>query len=129
LCLYEQYFSSLDDETGQPLVVQRPLLSFSLQDVDSGDLGMEMEHKLSPNDLALMSLDFICDNNLPHQFNKFRHKTGITPWENSDAFKPSSQNSQNLVPLSLHQLAGVHSIIQLYATHSHGSLYLITVMQ
>ncbi|KIK51761.1 hypothetical protein GYMLUDRAFT_251819 [Collybiopsis luxurians FD-317 M1] len=109
---YQQYFRHYEDEQNQPVLSQISPLSFRLQDVDTADLGVEFESKLTPDELA-WSLGFAREN-LPHQFNRFRHKAGMNPWDSPQLFKPSPQQPDSLLPLRLHwhQLAGVHSIIR-----------------
>lgn len=110
--LYEQYFRTYDDEQNQPIFTEISNISAQLQDIDGADLGMEVEANLSVIKLS-QSLGFVQDN-LPFQFNRSRHIAGLTPWDQPDLFTTSPQQTDSLVPLSLHwhQLAGVHSIIR-----------------
>ncbi|THU90177.1 hypothetical protein K435DRAFT_864524 [Dendrothele bispora CBS 962.96] len=106
LHVYTLYFDHADDDNHLPLEELEEQLT--LKDVDTGDLGMEMEFNLPPETLA-HNLGFI-KNRLPHQFNPRRHLSSLNPWESVHEF--SDSGSKQLVPNSLHwhQLAGVHSI-------------------
>jgi hypothetical protein len=106
---YHEYFSSQQDDDG-PVINDIPQLSFSLSDVDRSDLGMEAEARLSPDTLA-KNLGFIRQN-LPYQFQPFRHKTGITAWDQPASFNVTTRASLVEMKLHWHQLAGVHSIIR-----------------
>jgi len=99
---YTQYFA--DDEATEPVIGPVSELVFDLKEAKTGDLGIDMECKLSPDALAL-NLGF--RNQLPVQFNTRRHKSGSTAWE-------TVLDDKNSLPLKLHwhQLSGVHSIIR-----------------
>lgn len=82
------------------------------QDASKGlDLGIDEESGMDPDALAF-KLGFVKDR-LPLQFNRQRHRMGLTAWANPSDFEDASQG-ENLAPLALHwhQLAGVHSIIR-----------------
>lgn len=108
--LYIEYFSSVDDDDHIPVLSMEPALDFGLTDVVGGDLGMGVECKMNPDQLATR-LGFL-KQRLPLQFNHYRHRS-LTPWDMPQIFTPSSKHD-SLDPLKLHwhQLAGVHSIIR-----------------
>jgi TATA-binding protein-associated factor len=113
LRFYQEYFNpDNDDGDGDGLAISPEAnLSFDLQSIDEGDLGMEVERTLDPNTLACR-LGFF-KNNLPHQFLTRRHNAGVTAWEDPRVFSQSPA-PDCLPPLELHwhQLAGIHSIIR-----------------
>ncbi|KAF7771865.1 hypothetical protein Agabi119p4_6176 [Agaricus bisporus var. burnettii] len=78
-----------------------------------GDLGMEVERKMDPKQLA-KSLGF--KNYLPFSFNVYRHKFGTSAWEDETLFNfPEEQSLPAFIDfmrLHWHQLAGIHSIIR-----------------
>jgi hypothetical protein len=106
--VYAEYFTPDDSENEPPLNTEAFI---GLEDTSKGeDLGMDDESSMSSEAIAAR-LGFI-RNSLPHQFNRHRHRMGLTPWTNPEDFQdPSSANLQR-TSLHWHQLAGVHSIIR-----------------
>ncbi|KAF8523869.1 P-loop containing nucleoside triphosphate hydrolase protein [Hysterangium stoloniferum] len=106
--LYERYFSTSQDDKNPLLNYERPI-RFSLNDIESGDMGMEKEYNLDPNTLAV-NIGFTRDN-LPHQFISTRHVMGKNAWDQPELFV-TKPNPDYLVEnrLHWHQIAGVHSI-------------------
>jgi TATA-binding protein-associated factor len=72
------------------------------------DPGVEVEWNMPPNALS-QNLGF--RSHRPLLFNKFRHKSGVTPWDHPNIFERSNVD---LVPIKLHwhQLAGTHAILR-----------------
>lgn len=114
--VYAEYFladseSSLGSLESDPPLIASNAQSVGLRDASGGeDIGVDEESTAGPGTLA-SRLGFI-KNGLPHQFNPFRHRMGLTSWSNPSDFEDAS--SKNLLPAALHwhQLAGVHSIIR-----------------
>ncbi|KAJ3566667.1 hypothetical protein NP233_g6859 [Leucocoprinus birnbaumii] len=107
--VYREYFDArIDEEDEQPLA--GPLAEDRSLNDSTGDLGMEVE--------STMSLTAICKalgfhTGLPLQFNKYRHRAGVTPWDNETIFKVAPLPKElELLRLHWHQLAGVHSIVR-----------------
>lgn len=108
--LYLEYFEAEDVDNEPPLSEQGELHT-RLQEASNGeDLGIDQESSMSPETLAFR-LGFAKDR-LPLQFNRHRHRMGLTTWSNPSDFEIASP--ENLTPLTLHwhQLAGIHSIIR-----------------
>jgi hypothetical protein len=113
--LYSEYFDAEDGENEPPLSAQGESgdLQTRFQETSKGvDLGIDEESGMDPESLATQ-LGFVKDR-LPVQFNRRRHRMGLTAWSNPSDFEGASSQHENLTPLSLHwhQLAGVHSIIR-----------------
>lgn len=108
--LYIEYFESVDDDDYMPVLSAEPVLDFGMTDVVGGDLGMAVEQKMDPDQLATR-LGFL-KHRLPLQFNRYRHRS-LTPWDKPELFT-QSHIPNSLEPLNLHwhQHAGLHSIIR-----------------
>lgn len=107
--LYHQYFELDTDDEDQPICEVAPSQQ-QLND-SGGDSGVEAEAHVSSVSLAL-KLGFKAG--LPMTFNLFRDRSGISPWDDPDAFADTDPLSPSLSKLRLHwhQFAGVHSIIR-----------------
>lgn len=109
--LYHEYFSVDDNEEDEQPI---PDVSASKQQLNDlgGDFGMEVEGQMPPDALAF-ALGFK-SRHLPRLFNTFRHRDGISPWDQVELFR--DRNFDSLPDfltssfLHWHQLAGVHSI-------------------
>lgn len=103
--LYEEYFNDTSDGDD---ILNSGGSSVDLGETERGDLGMEVEQKLSFNELS-HRLAF-SKAGLPLQFNTLRHTAGFTPWE-KDRASLFNDKSPEIIPnrLHWHQLAGVHS--------------------
>lgn len=112
--IYQEYFDPNDDKNDDvPALKLTGDDSITMNDMEGGDFGMEVEALLNPDILA-KRLGFIKER-LPHQFNPYRHRSGITAWDSPDLFNNNDSVLPDcLVPISLHwhQLAAVHSIIR-----------------
>jgi TATA-binding protein-associated factor len=109
--LYQEYFAEDNNNDSDCLIISpEKALSFNLKNVDEGDLGMEVECSLDPTTLA-HNLGFV-KRNLPHQFMSFRHRSGITAWDDATQFQEPPSDFLQPTYLHWHQLAGVHSIIR-----------------
>jgi hypothetical protein len=106
--IYAEYFAQDDSENEPPLNTK---VNIGLGASSKGeDLGMGDESSMNSETIAAR-LGFL-RNSLPHQFNRHRHRMGLTSWTNPEDFQdPSSANLQR-TSLHWHQLAGVHSIIR-----------------
>ena len=105
--LYEEYFNDTSD--GDDILNSgTSTLSIELGATEHGDLGMEVEQKLSFNEIS-QRLGF-SKMGLPLQFNTLRHTAGLTPWEKDHIYLFEDKGPE-MVPnrLHWHQLAGVHS--------------------
>lgn len=108
--LYIEYFESVDDDDHMPVLSEEPVLDFGLTDIVQGNLGMEMEYKMDPDQLATR-LGFL-KHRLPLQFNHYRHRS-LTPWDKPKLFTSSHfPDSLDLLNLHWHQLAGIHSVVR-----------------
>jgi TATA-binding protein-associated factor len=108
--IYQEYFQHDDADVDQPGLESTDSISISLGDVTTGDLGMEVEQGLNPEQLAVRL--GLKNKMLPLEFNPCRYAVGsATLWSN-----PASVDAEGktLVPLTLHwhQMAGLHSIIR-----------------
>ncbi|KAJ3563513.1 hypothetical protein NP233_g8897 [Leucocoprinus birnbaumii] len=107
--VYHEYFvAHVEDEDAQPL--SGPSVEDRSLNNSTGDLGMEVENTMSLSALQ-KALGF--RTGLPMQFNKYRHRGGVTPWDDEKIFQ-ADPPPEELEPLQLHwhQLAGVHSIVR-----------------
>lgn len=105
--LYEEFFNEISD--GDDILNSgSSTLSVELGDTASGDLGMDVEQKMSPEEIS-HQLGF-SKAGLPLQFNIHRHTAGLTAWEKDHA-SIFEHDSPEIIPnrLHWHQLAGVHS--------------------
>ncbi|PPQ93015.1 hypothetical protein CVT25_006099 [Psilocybe cyanescens] len=115
--LYEDFFNTPDPLDSVALQDQHPITALKVGGFDDGaDLGVEVESKMTPEELA-RNLGFP-PSRLPIPFNLYRHKGGITPWDSShpNQIKPElAQNDSQMEPISLHwhQLAGVHALMRM----------------
>ncbi|KAF8500014.1 P-loop containing nucleoside triphosphate hydrolase protein [Hysterangium stoloniferum] len=91
------------------MATEKDLEEFSLNDIESGDMGMEKEYNLDPNTLAV-NIGFTRDN-LPHQFISAHHVMGKNAWDQPELFV-TKPNPDYLVEnrLHWHQIVGVHSM-------------------
>ncbi|GLB36948.1 putative aortic smooth muscle cell differentiation [Lyophyllum shimeji] len=108
LNLFDEYF---EQEVNDHDILDPPAAeNRDLNGVD-GDFGMELEAKMSPASLAI-SLGF--RTGLPPSFNRYRHRSGITPWDDPQLFTKVNPDDipEYLSKLRLHwhQLSGLHSI-------------------
>lgn len=110
--LYHEYFDNdAHDEDGPPI----PDVVDDKQELNNcgGDFGMEVEATMTPASLAL-SLGFL--TGLPPLFNTLRHRSRISPWEDSTLFVDPNTDPlpEHLSKMRLHwhQLGGVHSIVR-----------------
>lgn len=111
LLIYQRYFDEYNDENQQPVLSSSSTSSsLQLHDVDSSDLGSEVEAQLSFKRLA-RNLGFV-QNQLPHQYNTHRHIAGFTAWDDPTHFEDSQSDSLSSLKLHWHQLSGVHSIVR-----------------
>lgn len=80
--------------------------------VDSADMGVEYEAKMTPAQLGA-NLGFI--NGLPLLFNRLRRTDGLTTWTSPEVFRYKGKAPAEIENLELHwhQLAGVHAIIRM----------------
>lgn len=106
--MYNEYFEESLEENTAPLggdVIPTLHLSSAVE----GDLGMEVEEKLNPE---VLSNRIGFRNGLAHQFNRHRHKAGLSIWDYPPLFREIGSEDPNFSPLRLHwhQLAGVHSV-------------------
>jgi SNF2 family DNA or RNA helicase len=104
---YDEYFAIHDDDEGACGDLYSQRLSFDLRDVQTGDLGMEVEATVPPN-LLSSSVGFV-KQCLPILFQTHRHTAGFNAWD-----RRTKSQVKDMKPISLHwhQLAGVHSIIR-----------------
>ncbi|KAF9441652.1 hypothetical protein P691DRAFT_683240 [Macrolepiota fuliginosa MF-IS2] len=108
LSVYHEYFEAhVEDEDEPPITDELP--EKKELNNSGGDFGMEAEQKLSFSSLSC-KLGF--RNGLPAQFNLFRHRSGISPWDDEKAFKFAGPVPVELLPIRFywHQLAAIHSI-------------------
>ncbi|TFK62822.1 hypothetical protein BDN72DRAFT_776663 [Pluteus cervinus] len=114
---YNDYFGSPPVDDSAPLDDQRPTLNVPFGG-EGMDPGTEVEIRMTPQQLA-HQLGFA--NQLPYFFNPYRHKLGLTAWENGVSgliASPGAATDPQLVKLSLHwhQLAGIHSVLRMIFT-------------
>lgn len=110
--LYHEYFDNdVQDEDEPPI----PDVVDDKQELNDcgGDFGMEAEATMTPASLAL-SLGF--KTGLPPLFNTLRHRSGISPWDDSTLFVDPNTDPLpgylSKMRLHWHQLGGVHSIVR-----------------
>jgi TATA-binding protein-associated factor len=97
-----------DAEPPIPATIDSPHISGKDIDED-GDLGMEIEAKMSPKALT-KALGFRMG--LPPSFNTYRSRSGSLSWDfDGDTPTPTPEDLEE-IKLHWHQLAGVHSIIR-----------------
>jgi len=108
--LFNEYLNNdVEDEDAPPISDANP----DQQQLNNcgGDFGMEEEAKMTSVSLA-MSLGF--NTGRPFMFNTFRHRSGITPWEDHKIFAISDDDPVpsflSRIFLHWHQYGGVHSI-------------------
>jgi len=111
--LYSECFNPLAGDSSQ---LEDQVASVSLKfgtNSDGTDPGTEVESTMTPSHLS-QKLGFV--NNLPILFNTHRHVGGVTPWDDSAAFRNLDRlkSSEDFTPNELHwhQLAGVHAILR-----------------
>jgi len=73
------------------------------------DLGVEKETSLSRQQMSAL-LGF--NNAMPFQFNEYRHKNGILPWDDPKAFEDADSPDLQKIMLHWHQLFAVHAIVR-----------------
>ncbi|KAF5347355.1 hypothetical protein D9756_010004 [Leucocoprinus leucothites] len=110
---YHEYFEANEEEEDEtPIPASRPSSGETVDDTGD-DFGMEEEAHMTP--LSLSNRLGLKGGLLP-LFNQYRHRSGISPWEDEDAFDfpPNETIPLHLDRLRLHwhQLAGIHSIIR-----------------
>ncbi|KAJ3557756.1 hypothetical protein NP233_g11663 [Leucocoprinus birnbaumii] len=108
--IYNAYFDETNEEDA--IVVPVALSTAKSLDDMEGDFGMELEQDL---DAAQLGSRLGLLQNRVSLFNQYRHRSGVTPWENQGEFSfPGEDLPSHLDHLKLHwhQLAGVHSIFR-----------------
>lgn len=118
ISLYVDFFNAPASVDSIALDEQHPTIGISLDEVEGGDLGVQVEAKMSPEAL---STDLGFRNNLPLLFNSHRHKGGLNSWDsaNTSLFEPTvAAMNADMEPIKLHwhQLAGVHAILRMNFT-------------
>jgi hypothetical protein len=108
--LYNDLLSENEDTSEPPLNSSTALCIPFAEGVDGADPGVEVEAKMSPDQLSL-NLGF--KDQLSFQFNKYHHSKGFSTWDSPSLFKPG-QPHPDIQPQGLHyhQLAGVHALIR-----------------
>jgi TATA-binding protein-associated factor len=112
---YEVYFQFLAEEKdAEPTLPEMATLAPEMFSDDSDDLGMEVEAKMSPEQL---SVALGLHSSLPFMFMSMRHRTGANAWDSPNLFAP---NASGLVPFQLlwSQLSGLHSLVRNIFTSS-----------
>ena len=113
---FEMFFSEHNEEIPDNTLRVEDRLDVDICGNPGADCGTEEEAMLTARAM-LANLDFR-NANLPFHFNKFRHTSGLTPWEaeHTSIFQDDNQPDKNpdLVALQLHhhQIMGVHSILR-----------------
>ncbi|KAF5362324.1 hypothetical protein D9756_002852 [Leucocoprinus leucothites] len=110
LNIYHDYFQLHVDDDDDEISILYPEQDDRVIDDCSTDLGTEVEATMPP---AVLLFELGFRNSLPSQFNAYRHRHGLTPWEYPNLFTttPISPDISKL-ELHWHQLAGVHSIVR-----------------
>jgi hypothetical protein len=89
---YECYFASIDDENTPVVADFQPSLDRIEVRDNSGDIGMDIEAGMSPEELsAQLGLGM---TGLPFQFNEKRHIGGENEWDSPESFG----NTTDLIP-------------------------------
>ncbi|KAF5344039.1 hypothetical protein D9756_011548 [Leucocoprinus leucothites] len=118
LNIYHDYFeANVEDDDDPPF-----LALLSSRRSSSRNVETEMSSELLAQRLRFLT-------GLPPQFNAYRHRAGISPWDNPELFTREPVPPE-LTPLKLHwhQLAGAHSIVrslfieEKHALHTKGVL-------
>lgn len=111
LQLYHEYFDQDGEDEDEPPISDGSAAKQELNDC-GGDFGMDLESTMTAVNLCI-SLGFKTGS--PPLFNTYRHRSGISPWDDPEAFVPTGSTIPGeLTKLCLHwhQFAGIHSIVR-----------------
>lgn len=117
--MYQEFFTLSAPEDSIDLNDQQLTLSLGFGDpVDGADPGVEIEAKMTPEQLAV-NLGFV--DNRPFTFNEFRHNGGLTSWDSGSARlfdRVAAKQNPDMIELMLHwhQMAGAHSMSRMWFT-------------
>ncbi|KAF8870795.1 hypothetical protein CPB84DRAFT_1754275 [Gymnopilus junonius] len=113
ISLYVEFFNTPAPVDWYHFRSSIPPLGISLDEVERGDLGINVEVKMSPEALST-SLGF--NHSIPIVFNAYQHRGSLSSWDpaNVDLFIPAVAGmNPDMEPIKLHwhQAASVHAVL------------------